>query len=790
MFNSKNTRLACIRASRVSHVKVASSSRKLASPILTRCTSSFSHIGKISLPSNRQFSPDTPFMIRRATSNLLDTTAYTSQLLRLTSPHSTTRGYKSSASSSKPGRKGASAAGATRAKKYSRAEDYTGKPKESRNGKTFSPAALQKELQWIGRDPVALSKRAKKLLQYDNYEQAIDLVKAAEATGLDCIVSWNIIFAHLGDRQMALDALKLFNDMKKRGRIPNSQTFTVLFAGLARAKERKCIERAVALYESMKSANSPIKPNIQHTNGVVTVFARHLDMKGLWEFVGQLPEYGDCAPDHTTFTIILNSMTTSLTKGLGPTTKPVELTRLKSTAVVDAKKIWIEVMNLWRGGKLTIDQKLVFAMVRFLSQTEEQGAAFHEIFAIFNRCMGIPLTDWIQTGIDNHRVSSENGDKTRGPEADDEGEIPSKQTQQEQVETNKLFWASILEPIDLEKIHTTAQAKRKGDMPEQQQHQQLALPSPSNAELTLLLELFQQVPTHVTFIARDYWSKLTSKDGLYKIEPDAVSYHEYLRILRRQRAGLESLRLIRDEMVPKGFAGRKTFIIALSTCSRDRNNPRTLDTAGELLDLSSASLAVPDSRLTSEYFELIQIVLNPKRLASGTVPQARTAEQSSPNQSELRSRLIQSLQHFKLQAQDVTYVLAYGRKPMSQFKRSNEEDKPDSSAKFDMEEEVIVKLALQNLSEGSRSRALPLTEYPAEAIRDCMTILWQEYKLLQMLLGPQLGTVVTGSERDQYTKHYELLKRFYPFFKKLEIKQEHDQSNAGNRERPFVQQSN
>ncbi|KAK0293199.1 hypothetical protein LTS00_007802 [Friedmanniomyces endolithicus] len=91
--------------------------------------------------------------------------------------------------------------------------------------------ALQKELQWLG-DPAKLADHVHYTLRCDNPDKALELCRMA-SNDMQCVVSWNHCLDWFMKQGRVQDALKVYNEMKKRAQFPDAFTYTLLLRGLA-----------------------------------------------------------------------------------------------------------------------------------------------------------------------------------------------------------------------------------------------------------------------------------------------------------------------------------------------------------------------------------------------------------------------------------------------------------------------------------------------------------------------------------------------------------------------------
>jgi hypothetical protein len=383
-----------------------------------------------------------------------------------------------------------------------------------------------------------------------------------------------------------------------------------MLRGYARNRpSNESLERALKIYRSIGSSKAGIQPSIIHHNAAVEVCGRHKNMDALWEVAGQLPDSGEGQPDHVTYTSILNSIRVIAEDDTRRLNEKGRFARIqeaiekgKIPVVRQGKKIWADVVRRWRSGALLPDQRLVGAMGHLLLFGGRRQDLL-DLFALLHQTMRIPLcvsADLpalpLKVTKMEERLGKALDTKPARPESDDAS--LASQTPEREIPESEEF-RHLFDPVDLNEVRK-AMEQRSG-RPVQDE---LLLPLPSNVELCLLLEAF--IVTRCPR-ARKYWSTLTSPEGEFVVNPDAVSYCQYLRCLRISRASGEALRVMRDEMAPRKMARRTAFIIAMSTCSRDRNNPHVLDNAGGLIELMNKTQRVPSCRILDSYMELVRI---------------------------------------------------------------------------------------------------------------------------------------------------------------------------------------
>ncbi|GBF65731.1 hypothetical protein TMEN_8449 [Trichophyton mentagrophytes] len=666
--------------------------------------------------------------------------------------------------------------------------------------KRMSQAEFEREMQYIKYDRVALARRVSQLLKLGHEEKATLLVWASQNAKIDCIVSWNTLIEHKMKTGRRKEAVKLFNDMKKRGRAPNEQTFTILLSGLATGSSKHSSETALNLFESLKNSNSESKPNIIHINAVLNVCARNRDMKSLWAFAGDIPEYGESAPNSVTYTIILNAIRTSViefTDTLDPNKGPravKEISRRKRVAVSSGKKLWGEIISKWRQGDLVLDSKLVTSMARLLT-IESTEKSYLDVLCLYKQCMGLPVPPAVESEIirlQNMQEESSNND-----------ELLTKEEKRQREEERKML-LHLFDPVDIAEIRTALEGK-----PGSKKNPSVNLPSPTNVELSLLIQICQNMAHNGMASGRHYWTTLTSSNGGHNVKPDSSSCHEYLRLLRHHRASAESLKVVENHMVPENLVAGKTITIALSTCSRDRNNPNVLDIANRLLDISTFAPELDPSYIL-RYIELVRALVNREKLISDSANINKdrlnhSLDSPTAVPAELhQTRLLKALTHLRLRTQDAIELLAFGyiryqKMPIdSSFVGSSqgngeEPTTAQNAGPDDAEKDVTVQKALRKLKAQSFVVSGKALEGPNRI--ELLKVLWQSLSLYRRILNP--GSVLSPSEsspetssessylsdsdRDWLTKDCERLSMFTPYFKQFTGREVIDNDVESNR---------
>lgn len=414
----------------------------------------------------------------------------------------------------------------------------------------------QEDVELYYKDPLQLANGVVQRLKGADIEGALRLVRSSEAFDIKNIVSWNHCIDWLMSQGDVKDALKVYNEMKKRGHKPDAYTYTIMLRGLSQHVDQpNVVKEAVKVYNSIFAPNSAVKPNTIHTNAVVNVCARGGDMDSLWAIAGKLPEKGPGSPDRLTYTLILNAIRENTIKETAKTADKVKYggdaqaaadsrAKMFAQAVADGRKLWEDISYRWRRANLVIDEQLVCAMGRLLLGCGV-GKDIGQVLDLVEGTMRL--------------------------------RIPERQSKSKQPSP----FGGPSNPRDEEDFVGAEETTGKAVMPLKESN---VYATPGHNTLSMLLEAcFTYKP--IRNFAPSYWHYMTS---ILNIEPDAANITAYLRILRMNRASTRAYELLAKDWpvsVSKRLYRRGTFVIAFAACARDKLNPNVFDTARKLLRL-------------------------------------------------------------------------------------------------------------------------------------------------------------------------------------------------------------
>lgn len=402
--------------------------------------------------------------------------------------------------------------------------------------------------------------------------------------------------------------------MKKRGRMPNEHTYTIMLEGLANAPPGsgcKPVKEAWSIYESIAASNSKVTRNIIHTNAMLTVCLNHLDMKTLWRVLEELPIEGPDAPNAITYTIILKAIHREVTEGL-PTKilgNDDKLAKRKRDAVVDAKRVWADVALRWKKGNLTIDNQLVHAMASVLIESPLQQDCY-DVLALYRQTAKVPIyapkprsealsATQRRTASSRNAQDEEDDSEDLVPFVDDYvPSAPEKSAVGTDAETeDEENFDNLFDPID----EHASSGKQRGKHANTQSSVEYIIPT--NMDVQLIFRACQQLLQPAA--AKSYWKLFAEDGGHLKIVPNHWTVHECLRCLRQTRSSALTRGILENHMVPAGVQTSAAFVIAMSTVLRDRRNRNILNTANALMTLMHSSLMLPEPKAINRYLDLV-----------------------------------------------------------------------------------------------------------------------------------------------------------------------------------------
>lgn len=397
-------------------------------------------------------------------------------------------------------------------------------------------------------DPLLAAQHVAMLLSKDRVEDAQTFTRAASKHA-QVIVSWNHLIGYTLGNQKLREALKLFQEMKKRAQVPNAQTFTILFRGLAQSNHPKtAVSEAVKLYQSMLTRER-VQPNVIHLNAVLKVCAAAGDLESLFTIVESANDSAR-SPDGQTYTIILNGLRAPLVDRQRQPSEDEQLRNAEEAATKEAiqraKTIWREVIERWRAGAIVIDEALVCAMGRILILGGPADSK--SVVELIEQTMNI-----------------------------------SAKPQEEQGQVAQTIDVNSVQASTTKSIMSPAQTSPKKPGP----GSSTGFATPGNNSLSLVLEALTQ--SGQTSPALSYWEVFVNKHG---VKPDTQNWTALLHAFSRGRSSNSAANAL--DKIPADILQTKHVRAAMKACLRDMHNKNAFDNATRVLKSMTTKLVLPD----------------------------------------------------------------------------------------------------------------------------------------------------------------------------------------------------
>ncbi|KZL87072.1 pentatricopeptide repeat domain-containing protein [Colletotrichum incanum] len=390
-------------------------------------------------------------------------------------------------------------------------------------------------------DPFKIAQRVEATLKRDRFDEALLLVHRSSKTK-QVVVAWNhLIEYQVRDKKRVNAAIKLFNDMKKRGQLPNDRTYTILLSGCAKSLDPKAaVPKAVAIYNSLLKENSAVRANSFHLNAVLQVCGRAGDVDAMFSIADTADARAGRKTTAYTYTAIINTLRADAESPEKQKGRSLQET-IDATAqtIKRCKAIWEEIMRNWRRGALDLDEDLVCAMGRvlLLGGRKEKG----EIMPLLEETMSVR-------------------DMTR--------EKPDKDYPLRMNEGMK----------DIAAAAAADSASRK-PVPLTTPRIKYAVPRCNT--LSLILTLLRE--NKQAKLAVRYWELFVYYYGL---KPDSDNWHQLIRIYERNGSSRDAAKLV--QKLPDETTLPIMYRRALSACINDNMNQNAFENANIVLEKMTA----------------------------------------------------------------------------------------------------------------------------------------------------------------------------------------------------------
>jgi hypothetical protein len=368
--------------------------------------------------------------------------------------------------------------------------------------------------------------------------------------------------------------------MKKRAQFPDGHTYSIIFNGCSmHPQPQHALAKALPIYYSMMSEKSPIKPTVVHVNAVLKLCARALNTDAMLAIAAEMPSKGVGSPNNLTYTTIFNALRYFAAGGFRSTLTPMQKRNNAKMAMLEARRLWVDVTKRWGQGDIFVDEEMVSAFGRLLLLGSARDK--DDILSLIEQTMNIPRQVPRLGTVARRKVDPLAAKPDPSPDAG-EGVPPDN-------------LASVQSSGENQPDLTAVDQFRPVKPPSSGKSGLFAKPGQNSLSLVLeaLLEMKLKEP------AQKYWQIFTTK---HNIQPDRENFHAYLRILRVARSSNEAVNVLLR--MPMQDLKHSTFRIAMAACRRDKLNRNAFANGGRLLDLMQTALRQPDIPFLEDYVEL------------------------------------------------------------------------------------------------------------------------------------------------------------------------------------------
>ncbi|PHH72262.1 hypothetical protein CDD82_6056 [Ophiocordyceps australis] len=387
-------------------------------------------------------------------------------------------------------------------------------------------------------DPWHIGNQVERILANGGFDEALMLAQKFSAR-MQVVVSWNHLIDHLLKRQKIKEAIKLYNDMKKRAQLPNVQTYTIIFRGLAHSDHPKYAVDVALKHYNILLTDKRLSPNSTHLNACLNVCARAEDVDSMF-LIAQTANDSTRAPTAYTYTIIFNALRAhALTelKEKSDINNKQKSKYLQDTVMNRAQDLWSEAVTKWRHGEIVLDERLVCAMGRIANLARHRNEKRH-VFELLSLTMNIPnFTQQVE--LDPYRAEMQNIS------------LPGSQP--------------VPVPLSKSAFYVV----------------------PGKSTLSLILDTLTQTKDKTAGVK--YWNLMVRH---YGIIPDADNWLRMFYMLKEAKSSEDVTQVF--DILPPDFLQVKMFRLALETAIRDNLNGNAFKNATTVMDCMLSLVKVPD----------------------------------------------------------------------------------------------------------------------------------------------------------------------------------------------------
>ncbi|RDA87487.1 hypothetical protein CP532_1606 [Ophiocordyceps camponoti-leonardi (nom. inval.)] len=411
----------------------------------------------------------------------------------------------------------------------------------TKTGVTRLRRVVNKHLTYMD-DPWKIGKYVEATLAKDRFEEALLLTQTVSKDH-DVVVSWNHLIGYQMQKQQLTKAIKLFNDMKKRGQLPNVTTYSIIFNGCAESEHPKAaLAEAFKHYHLLLNCNR-LRANTIHLNCMLKLCAKAGDIESLF-LVAETINDTHRSPDSLTYGTILNALRLDAVKRIDGLT-PEQVAANRQKAVDRAKSLWVEVLQKWKKGRLAMTEPLVCSMGRILLLDPNSNAK-SDVLDLLQTTMNVPN---LTKDVDSN---------------------PFKDAAMQNIAVTSAPAAKTIHAI------------------------------PGRNALGLVITFLSS--TKHTTVGIKYWNLMVRH---YGVVPDRDNWYRMLGMIKVARASAHAAEML--DVLPDEYVCDKPFRIAMETCVRDNANINVIRNATKVLDSMLRRLRLPDLHTLRLYLRVALI---------------------------------------------------------------------------------------------------------------------------------------------------------------------------------------
>ncbi|KAK9478359.1 hypothetical protein V1514DRAFT_331105 [Lipomyces japonicus] len=188
-------------------------------------------------------------------------------------------------------------------------------------------------------------------------------------------VAWNYLMIYKFEKGSVSGALKYFSEMRRRGSVPNSHTYTVIFNGLAQNSSIESIsQKCLNLLQILLEQNA-VKPTVLHLNSALKVCSNIPSVSTMYEVIYAVEE--KIKIDEISYCTMLTTLSRSSEKE-------------SEDYAQDAMTIWADIISRIAAKEIRMTERIALAFGRVMVKSKEP-TNIYILLRIFSDVYGLPM---------------------------------------------------------------------------------------------------------------------------------------------------------------------------------------------------------------------------------------------------------------------------------------------------------------------------------------------------------------------------------------------------------------